>query len=707
MFCTRSLASSAGRHASRYRHPRPYGLCVLTAVLSLGATGCASNPAQAQAPTPAPADAESGAADSRPFTFYHEFLGSRAYADPQVTAALRLGMMNGLGFSPPFEPGMLNLTTGYRVSLMLRLATGGATPVVSDDAIGRQRADVNAVAAATPGLDFVWNPMPEWDQSGGAWVAAGRPQYRGLSKSEAYGRFVHYYQSSYPSLMSYLRQPAAERKYRLAAVTDYSPNVFYACELGVDLCLLERGIDELGDLSTGVAYLRGAASQYGRSWGIDLSSWRTSNEMATTYDYPAVLRGGWSASYLMRHYYAAFMSGARVIHNEAATYWYRDGRLNPFGEATQEFADFALRRHSNVGTPVVSTALLIDHFAGFDPRYGVYNQNTAVWYRDIPYSDGDYMLDNFFRLAYPNHWLHGLAPDAPFANSAGVPDRARFQAFLAGGGDPRPYEPMPFTRWGDSIDVITNAVGAGALRQYKAIVLGGDVTLDSRLRAALQTWVEQGGVLLMNAAQARPEDESLLGVTVQTTPSKQAANSQWLSNGIRQTEAPYNYALLRPVTAEVLAVNESKDPLITRRVFGKGEVLLTAPAYLQSTRRDQLLRIGTQLLDSVLARNAPARIWGPPVEYIVNEGPGKRVITLINNAGTEWNGLVTMPRPLGSAVVLEYITDLRTPFSVKRDELTIPARVPAYGVRIFAVESDAAPALLSPVREPVVRSRTK
>jgi hypothetical protein len=40
---------------------------------------------------------------------------------------------------------------------------------------------------------------------------------------------------------------------------------------GVDLLLIERANDDVGDLSTAVAFGRGAARQYGVAWGIDLS----------------------------------------------------------------------------------------------------------------------------------------------------------------------------------------------------------------------------------------------------------------------------------------------------------------------------------------------------------------------------------------------------------------------------------------------------
>ena len=205
--------------------------------------------------------------------------------------------------------------------------------------------------------------------------------------------------------------------------------------------------------------------------------------------------------------YAAYMPGAHILQIEPTLYYVPGGAtLNPFGHAVKRFADFALRRHPNIGTPVVPMALMLDAHSGFDTKHGLYNQQNAVWYQDIAYSSGDFMIDNFLKLAYPNHWRHGTMPGAPFSTPVG------YQRFLASGGDPRPYEPMPFTRWGDTFDVMLNTATFDSLRRYKVIVLMGDVVIDVRLRQVLQLWVQAGGTLVVNVRQATSADEALLGV---------------------------------------------------------------------------------------------------------------------------------------------------------------------------------------------------
>ena len=623
--------------------------------------------------------------DNREFQFVHEFYGSQGYNDPQASANLENQMANGVSLWPPVDSGMTQFVENADVALSLHFAGSVLPGRVPLSYVERQRAALIQLAAANPNRRVVWTLMTEWDQGGGNWVPNGRPRYDGMSRADAYLKLFNYYLVTCQPLGTYVQQPPEERNYMLGAVTDYSPNAIYAYEMGVDLGMLERAIDELGDLSTGIAFLRGAARQFNRMWGIDISTWRTSTNSATDFDSKGNLIGGWSASYLKRHYYVAYMSGAHVIQNEASTYYTRSGQLNPFGQATKEFADFSLRRHTDVGRPSIFCALLVDHYSGFDPKHGPYNQSDAVWYQDIDYSEGDSMIDNFLKVAFPNHWLHGLTPGAPFADSKGRPDTAQFRAYLQRGGDPRPYEPMPFTRWGDNLDVITTKAPLDTLRQYKVIALLGGVTIDSSLRDALRTWVQEGGVLVVNARQMTVADQEWTGVTVQAATSTATA-ALWKQDSALYSERAFRYSALIPRGASVLATNNGNDALVTSNVYGSGEVIVTAPNYLQTSARDQILNVGVRLFDWLSQRFAVVQVQGIPVEYIVNEAPDRVIVTVVNHSADEWWGLLVTDNARGIAAAREYSTDTTAVYSIVEDKVRITANVPAYDVRVYAFE---------------------
>ena len=218
-------------------------------------------------------------------------------------------MANAVTLWPPTSPAVGRFISDRRAGLISTLYGASLAGGLSPAFIESQRQAL-ALLAKRNGSRVLWNPMPEWDQAGGIWVPNGRPRYLGLTKSQAYTRFSTYYFQACTPLSTYLTQSAAQRGCELAAVTDYPANTFYAYANGVDVCLLERGIDELSDISTGIAFIRGAARQYNKRWGIDIANWRTSNNAPTQFTPQGGLTGGWSPSYLRRHYYIAYMSGA-------------------------------------------------------------------------------------------------------------------------------------------------------------------------------------------------------------------------------------------------------------------------------------------------------------------------------------------------------------------------------------------------------------
>jgi hypothetical protein len=88
-----------------------------------------------------------------------------------------------------------------------------------------------------------------------------------------------------------------------------------------------------------------------------------------------------------------------------------------------------------------------------------------------------------------------------------------------------------------------------------------------------------------------------------------------------------------------------------------------------------------------MARDAVASVTGPPVEYIVNQLPGKVVVGLINNSGSAWSGsVVVYPNGASGWSVSEYITDQPVAFQWSAAGVTITPQVPPYGVGIFGFE---------------------
>lgn len=617
---------------------------------------------------------------------------------PESGTLVTDGIANMMSFHEPVDSGMTSYFAarpgiGFELFMWCSVKFGHTAAELNTQAAN------GATLAASVGLARShFALMPEWDQAGGTWVDGGnRPRYDGMTRQQAYATFTNYYMGGGQNpLQNYLNQAIGSRPWPYMAICDYGPNTFIACQMGqgVDIVALERAIDELGDTSTGLAYVRGAARLYDRPWGIDVSGWRTIADTPTQYSASGVQTGGWSASYLRRHCYIAYMGGAHKVLIEP-TIWFLpgSGNYNPLGVAYDAFADFALTRHphNTIGTPVVPLAIIFDFYSGFDTKHGPYNQADGVWYQDIAYSSGDYMTNNFFKVAYPNHWLHGTIPGDPFG-PYGTPQTAtNYQNYMAGGGDPRPYEPMPTTRWGDTMDITLNTASASLLSAYRIVALMGGVVIDTNLRAALQTFAQAGGTVVANTSQVTAADQTLLGVTLGGA-SVSGGNSTWLGDGTVYTEPAYTYKPVTLTTATALARTTGNAPLITQNIVGSGKVILTTPDYLQSTARTALLSIGVRLFDELYASVRPATVNGPALEFLFNTASGKLITTLINSSGTVWNGTIVAPISGTVTAVKEYIGDTSPSFTVSAGVVTVNATVPIYDVKVYAIEYTASAA---------------
>jgi hypothetical protein len=182
-----------------------------------------------------------------------------------------------------------------------------------------------------------------------------------------------------------------------------------------------------------------------------------------------------------------------------------------------------------------------------------------------------------------------------------------------------------------------------------------------------------------------------------------AMTSTWLADNTNYTEPAFDYQVVTPRTARVLA-RSGPDALITSNPLGLGNAVLTTPAYLQSTDRRRLLAIGTRLVDSLHSSYLPARVSGPPIKYIVNQAPGKVIVMLVNNSGTTWNGSVVATAKGAVTAVREYLADTNATFTTSGSAVTVSAQVAPYDIRAYAIEFNqsstappAAPANFRPI----------
>lgn len=331
------------------------------------------------------------------------------------------------------------------------------------------------------------------------------------------------------------------------------------------------------------AFIRGACKQYGLHWFGNASCfnrWGWKSYEGTGEGVDAVLTPGYrygptdgsSLSLLRRLIYSHILYNSvlvgfelnwlnedegtkRVIPVPVVDHLPDSITLSPIGEI-QAAAVRWVARYGQPGVMHTPVALLLDFMVGWAPPRHLYSRTVFQVWGALPYEAGDYLTHVILSLLYPGYEDSGFYHDE--------------RGFLASA----PY--------GDGTDVLLSDAPAWVLRQYSVLVVAGDVNMDAELREKLSRFVEEGGELVITAANAR----ALLPDWRIGDPIPQPAGTAvtW-SDGAREEE-PFDFLLcpaVLPSNATVLA-RCGDLPAVAEMRAGKGVMLvLLSPFGLNNT----------------------------------------------------------------------------------------------------------------------------
>ncbi|MBQ9859197.1 MAG: hypothetical protein IJO76_00775 [Clostridia bacterium] len=279
----------------------------------------------------------------------------------------------------------------------------------------------------------------------------------------------------------------------------------YAAEAGYDYIGCEIGAN-VNAPQLSVAFARGAAKQYSEAAGLgsvnawysyfSMWSWKgminyTGDETMHRHedsfhnDVVNHENAGQSISAARRTYYMSYMAGARWMTNEggAETACYpelnesgKSYKLSPHGEMNKEFFDFT-QRNPDRGVTVVPFGIVIPRDHGLPYGHWMANDGDYKVFERFVFTDGDWMIDNLFRLLYPDNY--------PYQS---VKDDSKQQVN---------------TPYGDTVDIITDRAEQVVLNSYPVIILAGDVDLTPVARIKYTEYVQQGGTLVLNSAYTK------------------------------------------------------------------------------------------------------------------------------------------------------------------------------------------------------------
>ncbi|NQT93074.1 MAG: hypothetical protein HQ559_09950, partial [Lentisphaerae bacterium] len=458
-----------------------------------------------------------------------------------------------------------------------------------------------------------------------------------------------------------------------------------------------------------IAYARGGARQYGARWGCDFSPCQgVAGAFETMYHRDGRWLSGISASHNLRGWMLGFLSGADYVEAEVTdrTHFVIDhdpvpkkepwgGSVNartvqseedlsPAGRAGVAFGQYALTRHPERGEPFTPLAVIVRSGNGWNAVGGAYPPDVPapskdpyiepyrVWFGKIDSTPADWMMSAFYRTAFSAEPIFGWQ-DGSWPATANTTDddtaikEERHRLLMEGKVRVEDVEAgryMGTSRWGDTIDVLTEDVPLESLRQYPMALLLGGMPDDDHLWDRLEEYVRQGGLLIVNVAQVPRQRQAFYGAA-------------WhLTGGVPLPEIDTfettDAAAWTPPTAgpqDVYAVKRDK-----------GTAYLTGTPWAVTSPRD-LDRDMTALIDELYKEISPVRLIGPPVHYLVNRLPNEGwLVAVFNHFKEAWRGEVLVR---GCTAAFEQWED--RPLEPADDD-RLMAEVPPYAFRIYRFE---------------------
>ena len=503
-------------------------------------------------------------------------------------------------------------------------------------------------------------------------------------------------------------------------------------EWGADGIIFERsGWND--NYQVAIAFLRGAARQYGKHWTIEMSPWGGSHNFGrgpTTYDENGKHVAGITASLTFFSWVKAMVSGSKVVREQAqectffnlknptlfgkisncdtlemekipigASFRRKDpgiagAVLSPVGEYAVKLAELNRREDFDLGEPIAPVAVMVELWHGWDAS--VWVDDNCVWGGSVPMQRGDRMMYELFEVFFPGYRLAGRMldpaynPDIPFSN-----EREMMQ-MLYDGMDMRPFErgifvPSPF---GDSFGVVTDGIDDKKLSEYPLVILAGRLSLNPANLDKFENYVKRGGKLFLHSYGLSLYDEGVddnyknrlwkfLGIGIVSDYAQGFSKTTVAASGQQFDEVNYEYTEIQLEGATAVAMNGQGDPLVTKNQFGKGEVYLgTAHHHLSLTAKSMLKGVAAVLAD-VINPLLPVRIEGSPIQYQINKTDNGYLIAVYNWSPAPWTGKLILKDCHGDYQVIEQFSENKIAARKIGGETIIDSEVPPYDIRLY------------------------
>lgn len=439
-----------------------------------------------------------------------------------------------------------------------------------------------------------------------------------------------------------------------------------------------------------IAFVRGAARQYGKSW-INYASGNWGDSCNYFTQEPVVPRGakcwfhskysitdGVSISWYRRFYYLNYLSGASAIFWEQSltNQWIKPGpgnhpvQLSPFGRATVDFQSF-VDRLPDRGEPYTPIAFLLSWGHGYE------NVNYTCKMLNVFLQDkNDIELRELFNVAwFPAPILEGKvqAPDV---------------------------QSMPTGIYGNIFDVLVDRPEkSSAIMSYPVVWAAGDVSFDKTWLSTIQDYLNRGGTLVVNIESAK-KNKNLLNLAGIEMLNSSKIFKKWSVDGKDFYDCvPFELELVKKTNLQAIAVADDGSPIILRKQIGNGSIIVTLVPHMvgmDERAHPSLVYLMNIITDKLL----PFELYcdNKPVSgqlmYLVNKTKDGWLLGIFNNQGIDktQNGIARVDRTkfvdveifthLGVKSAKEYIYDRELKLEKNNGKTSVKIRIEPGDVQV-------------------------
>lgn len=306
------------------------------------------------------------------------------------------------------------------------------------------------------------------------------------------------------------------------------------------------------------SFIRGAGKQYGVNWFGNASVWNRwgwksylddAEGIEEDYDSGGPLKGT-SLSLLKRLMYNHFFYNCVAVGFEGSMRM-SDDKLSPIGKIQQSAVKW-IEKYGNPGVMYTPVAFMTDFFSGWSfPRHLYSRQAYKVW-GNLPYESRDYQIDAMLDVVYPGY------QDASYYRDE--------RGFIT---------PTPF---GDIADCLMSDAPAWVMKQYPVLVIADELQPGLEIKDKLETYIKDGGHLIITAASLRNMPGGITGITAEGKVVKSSAPIKYNGKEIKEN-APYSLAGLQyPSTTKVIQ-QSGNIPAVIELKSGSGKITVIASPY--------------------------------------------------------------------------------------------------------------------------------